>query len=809
MEDEKDAVDMADEDLEGELGSVDGAEDEEGGSQNGSEEDDNNNMDEEAGEVDDLDPTAVDEKMWDGDDEKAEKDQQGNKSAGQEQGDEQMAAEEMPEQKEAEQEAKDSKTEETQTGEEEQEEDDATAPEEVNRQDQNVEENDALELPEEMYLDFDDQASAPSESDDLDLLSDAEEREEDAEQPEQDDADEEMADAAAQQPEQESAERDDEGSEPEVDQNTAGEDELREDAEPEPEPEPNEQVEERPQTDPATSNDTAKPDTDNAAPSDVRSSGQDQNAESMETDEQFQAEATEQDGGKMGDSAADQETSAGQNGATRQSQEPQGQAERDVEADDAARSNPFRKLGDALEKWHRQQSDIQDAKSEDDTAQTDRKPEAEQGRQEFQHLQDDESGADTQAMGAAKDEEVLPVDESMAIEEDREDPSSRLMREEEERSQDGTGPDEMDTDDTTKNKETEAAEVADEDRSGVKTRQGNYNRAPSPEQGDVVETEETKDEALIEETSTQLSETRITDDQQPLRDFGECMRQWTEFQSKSHALSLSLTSQLRLILTPSQSTKLSGSFRTGKRLNIKRIIPYIASSYKRDKIWMRRSIPTKRRYQILLCVDDSKSMGESSSGRLAMESLVMVSRSLTMLEAGQVGVVGFGSDVFTAHELTEPFGGEAGAKVLQRFSFSQDRTDIAQLVRQTIDSFRAARRQQSGDGSDLWQLALILSDGLTPSSAHDAIRRLLREAVEERIMVVFIVMDDGGKRKGDSVVELKEAKFVRDEDGDSRVVIERYLDTFPFQYYLIVHNLDELPSALAGLLRTWFAEVAS
>ena len=75
-------------------------------------------------------------------------------------------------------------------------------------------------------------------------------------------------------------------------------------------------------------------------------------------------------------------------------------------------------------------------------------------------------------------------------------------------------------------------------------------------------------------------------------------------------------------------------------------------------------------------------------------------------------------------------------------------------------------------------------------------------------MVVFIIMDDTGKKKGDSVLELKEAKFVKGDDGESRVVIERYLDTFPFQYYLIVHNLEELPSALAGLLRTWFAEVA-
>jgi midasin len=35
----------------------------------------------------------------------------------------------------------------------------------------------------------------------------------------------------------------------------------------------------------------------------------------------------------------------------------------------------------------------------------------------------------------------------------------------------------------------------------------------------------------------------------------------------------------------------------------------------------------------------------------------------------------------------------------------------------------------------------------------------------------------------------------------------KYLDTFPFQYYLIVRDVLELPGVLAGALRQWFAEV--
>ncbi|PON27239.1 hypothetical protein TGAM01_v203620 [Trichoderma gamsii] len=816
MEDEKDAVDMADEEMEGDMNSVDGAEEEEDKSQKGDEEEEEeNDMDEEAGDVDDLDPTAVDEKMWDGDDEKAEKDQEGDKAKGQKQEDEQMATEgeakpddaEQDQSKDQDQEPEANEGDEPENEEVEDEEEGVDAKEELNRQDQTVEENDALELPEDIDMNLDENDAAGSEDeDDLDLMSDIEE--DDKEQEEQpNDAqaanDEEMEEDAKQQVEEETA-ADDEVSEAEEVEENVGE-EIKEEQEAEEEEKKEEQQDES-NPEPQPKQEDNKADNDNAAPSDVKSSGIDQNADSMDVDDEFQAKAAQQDEGDMGDGAADQDTSAGNKGATSRSKETADKPE-DGNAEEEARSDPFKKLGDALERWHRQQSDIKDANPEEDEKQHGQDSE-EQERREFQHLQDDNAAEDTQALGTADKEEAQPLDESMAIDEEKQDPTSRLM-EEDEAEKEAEETDKMDLGEPADEDKDTAANDVDDNRTGVKTRQGAYNKESTPEdeEEDDQRAKTDEEEEEVQDASTQLSTTHLWEDQRPLRDFSACLEQWTELQTKSHSLSLSLTSQLRLILTPSQSTKLSGSFRTGKRLNIKRIIPYIASSYKRDKIWMRRSIPTKRTYQIMLCVDDSKSMGESSSGALAMESLVMVSRSLTMLEAGQVGVLGFGADVFTAHELTDPFASDAGAKVLQRFSFGQDRTDIALLIRQTIDTFRTARQRSSG-GADLWQLALILSDGLTPSSAHDSIRRLLREAMEERIMIVFIIMDDTGKKKGDSVLELKEAKFVSD-GGESRVVIERYLDTFPFQYYLIVHNLEELPSALAGLLRIWFAEVAS
>lgn len=807
MEDEKDAVDMADEDMEGEMGSAkaDDEDEEEDGDKGDEKEEEEDDMDEEAGDVDDLDPTAVDEKMWDGqDEEKADKEQQGEKSNGQKTEDEQLATEDEAKKDETEQDSKQDPNQDQEPDPEEEaenEDEEVKAQDELNKQEQTAQEQDKLDLPEEMDLDFDDKEELSSDSDDdLDLEDNPDDQNPQEEGQMDEDEGEDAGESTAKPEEQKDEDAEEVKEEPEEEAPVGG-DEVDEEVKPE-EDEP--EAEEDNNNIPLPNDNTAAD--DNAAPSEEKGNGLDQQGDAMDMDDDFQHQAQQDNGDEGQGENADKDAATGgkgqmSRGTEDQSKEQQGQ---DNESSESAPKDPFKKLGDALEKWHRQQEDIKEANPEDQEAETKQKDGADQSRHEFQHLQNDDTATDDQAMGTADDDQVQPIDDSMAIDEEKQDPNSRLMEEDKDEDME----EKPDQPDQTEAQQAQDKESKDQDdqRSGVKTRQGNYNREQTPAQEEEMQLPEDDKDDTVEETSTQLSTTHISSERE-LREFTECMQQWAGFQSKTHSLSLSLTSQLRLILTPSQSTKLSGSFRTGKRLNIKRIIPYIASSYKRDKIWMRRSIPTKRTYQILLCVDDSQSMGESSSGNLAMESLVMVSRSLTMLEAGQVGIVGFGSEVFTAHNLTDPFAADSGAKVLQNFNFSQDRTDIALLIRQTIDTFRTARQQQSGN-SDLWQLSLILSDGLTPSSAHDNIRRLLREAIEERIMIVFIIMDDTSHKKGDSVLELKEAKFVN-EGGESRVVIERYLDTFPFQYYLIVHNLEELPSALAGLLRTWFAEVAT
>ncbi|KAL2155988.1 hypothetical protein VTH82DRAFT_732 [Thermothelomyces myriococcoides] len=827
IEENKDAVDMGEDELEGELGSVGGDDEEEDekkkdGDEDGEEDDDE--MDEQAGDVDDLDPTAVDEKMWDGSGEdEAEKDQIGDQEKGKKDDDDQSAAAEgKKKEQKGEEEAPSDEIGEEQGDEDAEmeagEEQEGMPQEELNRQDQNVQENETLALPDDMDLEIDDggEESGEDDDDDMDALSDVEKPEE-----KQSDVPEDASQSGDEEKGEEEEHRKDDNipeeeaeQEEEIDAAGDREEEMDVDMEEEEKEGKEEgqgeegQDDEKDEKKPPLPDNSTSADQDDAAPSDVRNGGGQAEDANMQ-DEEVDNKAGQREQGALSKQQAEEDKAPGSKGALSNMDQEQAPSDETQDAD-SNNAQPFKKLGDALERWYRNHREIQAAS--EDQEKTERSPE-DMARAEFQHLQDETAEADTQALGTATNEEARPMDDAMAIDTEMDEANNQIVPPEEEQ-EEKAGDVEMEDTEPTEPHDSSKNDRED-GRSGVATRKGAFDTNDTDE-GPRAEAPEDVEDDQIEETSSQLLATRITGGEEetvPLRDYNEALEMWSDFQNKTQSLSQSLSSQLRLILTPTQSTKLSGSFRTGKRLNIKKIIPYIASSYKRDKIWMRRAIPSKRAYQILLCVDDSSSMSDanrSSSGQLALESLVMVARALTVLEAGQIGVLGFGTDVFVAHALTDPpfTSHDAGARVLQRFTFRQDGTDMVRLLRATIDHFREARLVQASNGSsgseDLWQLALILSDGLVQSRDHARLRPLLREAMEQRVMVVFIVMDDAREnRKGHSVLELKEARF----GPDGVPVIHRYLDSFPFPYYLIVHHLEDLPGALAALLRTWFAEV--
>lgn len=791
MDKSKDAVNMDQEDLKGEEGERDEAEDEE--KNESGEEDEEGDIDEEVGSVNDLDASAVDEKMWDGGHDEQQKETENEEGKGASESDQQAAA---PEQKEGEK-GEEGDKEEGEGDEENEEEEEEEAPEDegeaVGREDMDVtdpqaQEQETLDLPEEMQLDGDEKGADEEglESDDgLDDLPDAPNDEQMNEM--QEEGPEE--DGPGDQPGEEQEIDQDEEAEAEENTNAAeGEDEAQEDGE---------NPEDAQQDDFLAQRDENEAAGEEVAPSEAVNGGlgaeQDQNQEKGAS-----GNAQQEDGSTDPSVEQNQQTGAAKEGEENQRHTDEGGAD-DVNPEDP-QLQAFKKLGDVLEQWHRRQKEIKNAsKQEEGEADEPLPQDTEMGDAEFEHLADQEDVADTQALGQANEEQAKALDQNKGVESDVKPTDQEMLPDASEESQ--------------ALPENELEDAMQLDHAGAP----GDNQAPGAFIPGASQTQQTPRDALAEQAETEeldevdshLAAIHLSSTLPPLTPRDEAQRLWSKYESATNDLSLSLTEQLRLILAPTLATKLRGDFRTGKRLNIKRIIPYIASQYKRDKIWMRRSVPSKRNYQIMLAVDDSKSMLESGSGQLAFETLALVAKSLSMLEAGDLCVLGFGSEdhVRVAHDFGKPFSSEAGVQVFQNFSYQQTGTNVRKLIADSIALFREARFKQSpaGGGADLWQLELIISDGICED--HETIQRLVRQAQEERIMIVFIIVD---ALKGNSILDLTQASFEPDAEsgtGEMKLKMKRYLEGFPFPYYLVVRDVRELPAVLATALKQWFAEV--
>ena len=449
---------------------------------------------------------------------------------------------------------------------------------------------------------------------------------------------------------------------------------------------------------------------------------------------------------------------------------------------------PFRKLAEVIEKWHQANQDIQMPTSEQ--PESSHENSKQKPTDQVQHLLDRDDSADATALDAAMDSEAQALNEHdiEALED-----STLLDREMNE--DNSPAPASMDKILAFESEEAGAdplgPSVAKEDPAAL-----DRGRAE-------VGLSDNQDDKMFEDLDSELSEVRLDAQDEPQLSLEDARRLYTRFEEATRQLSLSLTEQLRLILAPSQAIKMRGDFKTGKRLNVKRVIPYIASQYKRDKIWMRRSIPSKRNYQVMIAVDDSKSMEERGSGKLALESLVLICRSLSMLEIGQICVASFGETFRVPHHFDQQFSNEAAVNIFQHFNFQQRRTKLRGLLEASIEAFRQARSKQVTSGADQWQLQLIISDGDCDRDPY--IERLIRQAYDERIMIIFTIVDVSTKG---SILTWKDAHYAADESGQLQATTTPYLDSFPFPFYLIVHDLRELPNMLSATLKQWFSEIS-
>ncbi|XP_041831629.1 LOW QUALITY PROTEIN: midasin [Melanotaenia boesemani] len=287
---------------------------------------------------------------------------------------------------------------------------------------------------------------------------------------------------------------------------------------------------------------------------------------------------------------------------------------------------------------------------------------------------------------------------------------------------------------------------------------------------------------------------------------GAAASMWHQYQTLTSALSQQLCEQLRLILEPTQAAKLKGDYRTGKRLNMRKVIPYIASQFRKDKIWLRRTKPSKREYQICLAVDDSSSMVDNHSKQLAFESLSVIIQALTLLEVGQVSVCSFGEQVQLLHPFQQQFNEQSGARILRLCQFQQKKTRIAQFLETSTKMFVSARQQIPGSvSSETAQLLVIVSDGRGLFlEGKERVMAAVRAVRSANIFVIFVVLDNPNSR--DSILDIKVPIF---KGPGELPEIHSYMDEFPFPFYVILRDVNALPETLSDALRQWFELVTA
>ncbi|RMZ82104.1 hypothetical protein DV737_g2172, partial [Chaetothyriales sp. CBS 132003] len=762
MSDNEEAIDMGSEDLQGDMDKEGkDTETQDGGSEKGESGDD---MEEEAGAVDDLDPAAVDEKMWDEAAKKSEEKEKELKTEKQKG----TKGQDQTERQDGEAESGDEgDMDESDANHEEREDDElGEGKPEAENLDSHVEDENALELPDEMQLDGEEKSGENDLSDDdMDNLSDIEQPAGITEEVEEiEDADKEDQSDDAEDVEEKDSFADGRGQD----------DEAMED-----------------QTDEAHAEAPNAERTENCAPEDEegQTGGETGNADCVQTEINSQQEA---EGHNEVMQMDNEEKLQGGKAASEHDKGPSGQgaAERIGGRDDQSQ-NPqdqaLRRLADVLERWH-QRSEILDSSNDRQDGEIDG---ADMAHADFEHVEGEDEN-DAQALGAASAEQAQNLDFSQAIQSQdkliEEDVHMPEIQEEEALSE-ALQLDRM-------NRLHAALNGESKDDYGNSFVPSYDRNQPTMLSG--ASDEENPDD--VDGDSPTASHNQSIDEAHtgPQTSSASAAELWLYCSQLVRSYSLVLTEQLRLILSPTTATKLRGDFRTGKRLNIKRIIPYIASGYKRDKIWMRRSVPSKRNYQVLLAVDDSKSMSESGVDLLALQTTALLCTSLSMLEVGDISVIGFGEapKVTVAHEFGKPWTNESGVEVFQHFGFNQQGTNVKSMVAQSLEMLREARmKSMASNASELWQLQLIISDG--HCSDHEAIQRLVRQAKSERVVMVFAIVDNSAVsaadgRPGESILDLKEAVFEPDlregREGEMRVVTRRYLESFPFEYYLVVRN---------------------
>lgn len=71
---------------------------------------------------------------------------------------------------------------------------------------------------------------------------------------------------------------------------------------------------------------------------------------------------------------------------------------------------------------------------------------------------------------------------------------------------------------------------------------------------------------------------------------------------------------------------------SGKKLSLRRVLAFVASSQRDDRLWLRRRRPRGLQYRVLVGLDCSRSMQQLSAAGSALEAVVLLSQAFNSLQ---------------------------------------------------------------------------------------------------------------------------------------------------------------------------------
>ena len=122
------------------------------------------------------------------------------------------------------------------------------------------------------------------------------------------------------------------------------------------------------------------------------------------------------------------------------------------------------------------------------------------------------------------------------------------------------------------------------------------------------------------------------------------------------------------------------------------------------------------------------------------------------------------------------------------------------------DSNQLLDMQNMGGGLAInCPFVIVISDGRLNK---DNVRRYMREAKEKRYLYIFVILDKvsdkGGKastKDKASIYNMRSAVKVKMGPGQKeQLKLMPYLKDFPFDYYCVIQDIEDLPNQLGTIL---------